>query len=46
MCEQIAGAAEQQGSANEEINHYIVEISNMSSQTESGTVRTSIASKK
>jgi len=46
MCEQIAGAAEQQGSVNEEINRNIVEISDMSSQTASGSIQSSVASKK
>ena len=45
MCEQIAGAAEQQGSVSEEINRNIVQISDMSSQTASGAVQTSVASK-
>ena len=46
MCEQIAGAAEQQGSVSKEINRNIVEISDMSLQMASGSAQTSVASKK
>lgn len=45
MCEQIAGAAEQQGSVSEEINRNIVQINDMSSQTASGAEQTNVASK-
>ena len=45
MCEQIAGAAEQQGSVSEEINRNIVQINDMSSQTASGAEQTEVASK-
>ena len=45
MCEQIAGAAEQQGSVSEEINRNIVQINDMSSQTASGSEKTKVASK-